>query len=117
MTKKKTIVTSILILLVSASITYLIFITAPEAERETVVRQTAMLVDVVAVNRGDYTPVVIATGAVQAARDVVLSTQVGGEVIDISSSFIPGFFVPMGETLLQINPADYENTLQLRKSD
>jgi RND family efflux transporter MFP subunit len=42
---------------------------------------------------------------------------VGGEVISISRNFIPGSFVKKGEVLLQINPADYRNTLQLRRSD
>jgi RND family efflux transporter MFP subunit len=76
-----------------------------------------MLVDVVAVSRGNYTPTVVATGSVQAAKDITLSPQVGGEVVRISENFIPGSFVKKGEVLLQINPADYRNTLLLRRSD
>lgn len=117
MTKKKTIIISLVILLVSAAITFVVFITEPEAQREGASKKTAMLVDVVQVNRGDYTPTVDATGTVQAAKDITLSTQVGGEVVSISENFIPGSFVKKGEVLLQINPADYRNTLQLRKSD
>ena len=117
MTIKKTIIISLVILLVSAAITFVVFITEPEAQREGASKKTAMLVDVVQVNRGDYTPTVEATGTVQAAKDITLSTQVGGEVVSISENFIPGSFVKKGEVLLQINPADYRNTLQLRKSD
>lgn len=117
MTKNKTLLISVVILLISALITFIIFITAPEAQREGATIQTAMLVDVVQVNRGNYTPTIIATGTVQAAKDITLSTQVGGEVVSISESFIPGSFVKKGDILLQINPADYRNTLQLRKSD
>ena len=76
-----------------------------------------MLVDVVRVERGTFTPTVVATGNVQSAKDVILSPQVGGEVISISENFTPGAFVKKGEILLQINPADYRNTLMLRKSD
>jgi len=117
MTTKKTLIVSIIILLISAVLTYIIFITEPEAQRESATIKTAMLVDVVEVEKGNFTPTVIATGTVQAARDIILSTQVGGEVIAISENYIPGSFVKKGEIILQINPADYNNTLQLRKSD
>ncbi|WP_162052149.1 efflux RND transporter periplasmic adaptor subunit [Pontibacter pamirensis] len=117
MTKKKTFIISGIILLLSAAITLLVFMTAPEAQREGAAIKTDMLVDVVQVNRGNYTPTVIATGTVQPAKDITLSTQVGGEVVNISENFIPGSFVKKGEVLLQINPADYRNTLQLRMSD
>src|SRR5690606_16037759 len=106
MTKKKTLIISVIILLTSAVITYIIFITEPEAQRESATIKTAMLVDVVEVEKGNFTPTVIATGTVQAARDIILSTQVGGEVIAISENYIPGSFVKKGEIILQINPAD-----------
>lgn len=117
MTKKKTIIISVLVLLISAAITFFVFMTEPEAQREAATKKTAMLVDVVQVNRGDYVPTVIATGTVQAAKDITLSPQVGGEIVSISENFIPGSFVKKGEVLLQINPADYRNVLQLRQSD
>src|SRR5690606_29489829 len=91
--------------------------TEPEAQREGATIKTAMLVDVVEVRKGNFTPTVIATGTVQAARDIILSTQVGGEVTAIAENYFPGSFVKKGEILLQINPADYNNVLQLRKSD
>jgi RND family efflux transporter MFP subunit len=117
MSKTRTVVISLLILAASALITFILFMTEPEAQREGATKKTAMLVDVVNVNRGDFTPTVVATGTVQAAKDIILSPQVEGEVIRISENFIPGSFVKKGEVLLQINPADYRNTLLLRKSD
>ena len=117
MTKKKTLVISIVILLISAVITFIVFMTEPQAQHEQATIKTDMLVDVVKVKRGDYTPTVIATGTVEAAKDITLSTQVGGEVLKISEDFIPGSFVKKGEVLLQIDPADYRNILQLRISD
>ncbi len=117
MSRTKTIFISTGILLLSAVITAVVFMTEPDAQRETATKKTAMLVDVVKVERGSYTPSVVATGTVQAAKDITLSPQVGGEVISISRNFIPGSFVEKGEVLLQINPADYRNTLQLRRSD
>lgn len=117
MNKKKTIIISVIVLLVSAAITFFVFMTEPEAQREAATKKTAMLVDVVQVNRGNYVPTVVATGTVQAAKDITLSPQVGGEIVSISENFIPGSFVKKGEVLLQINPADYRNVLQLRQSD
>lgn len=117
MSKKKTVIISIAILLVSAAITLVLFVTEPQAQREGATKKTAMLVDVAKVDRGDFKPTVVATGNVQAAKDIILSPQVGGEVIRISENFIPGSFVKKGEVLLQINPADYRNTVLLRKSD
>lgn len=117
MSKRKTVIISIVILLASAVITFILFMTEPQAEREGATKKTAMLVDVERVHRGNFTPTVVATGSVQAARDIILSPQVGGQVVRISENFIPGSFVRKGEVLLQIDPADYRNTLLLRKSD
>ncbi len=76
-----------------------------------------MLVEVIEVKRGNFKPVVEATGNVQAAKDITLSPRVGGEVVAISEGFIPGSFVKKGEVLLQIDPSDYRNTVRLRQSD
>ena len=117
MSKRKTLFICIGILLLSGMITSAVFLTEPEAQRETATKKTAMLVDVVEVSPGNFTPTVVATGTVQAAKDIILTPQVAGEVIRISANFTPGSFVRKGEVLLQINPADYRNTLQLRRSD
>jgi RND family efflux transporter MFP subunit len=105
------------ILLAGILITTLIFSTEPTAQREGATRETAMLVDVTQVERGDFEPVISATGNVRAVEDITLSPLVGGEVVRRSPAFTPGGFVKKGEVLLQIDPADYRNTLELRRSD
>ncbi|MEX2568386.1 MAG: efflux RND transporter periplasmic adaptor subunit [Cyclobacteriaceae bacterium] len=117
MTKKKTIWISLGLLAGSILVALIFFWTAPEAEMEGASRTTAMLVDVVQAEHGDFSPTVVATGIVQPATDISLSNQVGGEVTRIASQFLPGAYVKKGDLLLQINPADFENTLMLRKSD
>jgi|TARA_R110002096_G_scaffold62911_3_gene154987 RND family efflux transporter MFP subunit len=117
MTKKKTIFISLGLLTGSVLIAMLFFWTAPEAEMEGASKTTAMLVDVVQAEQGDFTPTIVATGIVQPATDISLSNQVGGEITGIAKQFLPGAYVKKGELLLQINPADYKNTLLLRKSD
>jgi RND family efflux transporter MFP subunit len=117
MTKNKTIWISLALLAGSILITMIFFWTAPEAQMEGASKKTAMLVDIVQAEQGDFNPIVVATGIVQPATDISLSNQVGGEITRIASGFLPGAYVKKGEMLLQINQADFENTLLLRKSD
>lgn len=114
---KKTALISLLILFGGAAITFLIFMTEPTAERSGATRETAMLVDVITPEQGDYRPTIRVTGTVRPAQDIILSPRVSGEIISRSESFVPGTDVTRGETLFQIDPADYENTLQLRESE
>ncbi|WP_281542532.1 efflux RND transporter periplasmic adaptor subunit [Maribacter aestuarii] len=95
----------------------LIFSTEPEAQREGASIETAMLVDIMTVKKDTFEPVIVATGTVQPVEDVNLSPLVSGQVIRRDPSFTPGGFVKRNQVLLQIDPADYRNTLELRKSE
>lgn len=117
MRTKTTILLCALVLAVGAGLTAVIFLTEPTAERTGAVRETAMLVDVTGVERGTFRPTIRAVGTVEAAQDVVLSPRVQGEVVGRSPAFVPGGYVRAGEALLQIDPADYENLLQQRRSE
>lgn len=117
MDSKKTLIICFCILILGAGVTALIFMTEPTATRVAATKKTAMLVDVVEVQRGTYRPVIVATGTVQAEQDITLSPQVGGRVLSLSSAFTPGGFVKKGQVLLQIDPADYQNALLEKKSD
>ena len=114
---KTTLLTCIGILLVGGVVTALIFSTEPTAQRTGATRQTAMLVDVTPVQRDTVRPTIEAMGTVQPSQDIILSPQVSGKILQRSSSFTPGGYVQEGETLLQIDPSDYENTLQQRRSE
>ncbi|MGM0621522.1 MAG: efflux RND transporter periplasmic adaptor subunit, partial [Bacteroidota bacterium] len=115
--RKKTLVISLLILLAGAVVVFVIFRTEPTAQRGGATKETAMLVDVIEVERGNYRPTIISTGSVMPSKDIVLSPRVSGEVMEISPNFTPGGYVKKGEALLRIDPADYQNILQLRESD
>lgn len=115
--KKKTIFIALLILAGGVAVTVLIFMNEPTAQRAGATKKTAMLVDVVKVQRGTFQPTIKATGTVQPARQIILSPQVSGRVIDRSQEFVPGGIVQKGEVMLQVNPADYRNTLEQRKSE
>ena len=117
MSTKKILMICVGILAVAAVAVYFIFITEPTAQSEGATRKSAMLVDVVEVERGNFEPVIQTTGTVQPVEDVMLSPLVGGQVIRRSPSFVPGGFVKKGDVLLQIDPSDYRNILELRKSE
>ena len=117
MTRKKILLICLAILLAGVAITTLIFSTEPEAQKEGASIETAMLVDVMEVERGTFEPVIVATGTVRPVEDIVLSPLVSGQVIRRDPAFTPGGFVKKDQVLLQIDPADYRNTLELRKSE
>lgn len=105
------------ILVVAAGLATLTFLTEPTAKKGGATKKTAMLVEVVRVERGSYQPRIVAQGTVEPEQDVVLSPQVGGRVIALAPAFTPGGFVEEGEVLLRIEPADFEHALAQRKSE
>lgn len=117
MSNKKILWICLAILLGGIAITTLIFSTEPEAQTEGASIETAMLVDVIRVQSGTYKPIIVATGNVQPVEDVILSPLVSGQIIRRDPAFSPGGFVKKNQVLLQIDPSDYKNTLELRKSE
>ena len=110
------IVICVALLLVGAAALALIFSTQPIAEREAAVRQTAMLVEVTQPERGSFRPVIEAMGTVTAERAITLTPRVGGELVALADSFVPGGFIRQGEVVARIDDADYRNILQQRES-
>lgn len=106
-----------LLALAAAGALWLIFTTEPEVQRETAVRQTAMLVEVVQPEAGGFRPEILTLGTVRPAREVVLRPRVGGEIVALSPAFVPGGFVRAGEVLIRIDEADYQNALAQRESE
>lgn len=114
--KKKALICAI-ILLLGAGATGYIFTTEPTATRTGATRESAMLVDVTGVEAGSFHPTIVAMGTVRPARDIILRPRVSGEIMERSDAFTPGGFVEKGDVLLRIDPADYRNSLQQRKSE
>jgi RND family efflux transporter MFP subunit len=113
---KKTLLICSTVLFVAAAVLVLIYSTEPTAQRTSAAKRTAMLVNVTAVEFGTFRPTITAMGAVRPEQEISLRPRVSGEIIAISDSFTPGGFVNVGETLLQIDPADYEAELLERQS-
>ncbi len=105
------------ILLAAAVVTLFIFMTEPTASSEGATKKTAMLVETIPAERGTFKPILVVNGNVEPVEDIMLSPLVGGEVLRRSSAFVPGGFVKKGTVLLQIDPSDFRNVLELRKSE
>lgn len=114
---KKPLFVSLGILILGALVTMVIFMTEPKAVRGGAMKKTAMLVDIKKVKKDTFRPMISAMGTVTPSQEITLSPRVSGEIVSRSESFTPGAFVKKGEKLLQIDPSDYENALQLKKSD
>ncbi|WP_424964369.1 efflux RND transporter periplasmic adaptor subunit [Ekhidna sp.] len=117
MNRNKTLLTILLIIIVSVGLIYWTFSTEPEAERESATKKTAMLVEVTSVQKGNFRPMISATGTVQPSKDIMLSPRITGEVIYIHPNFVPGATVAKGQTLVKIDPSDYTNNVSLAESN
>lgn len=117
MNRTRTALICVGILAAGAATTALIFSTEPKATRTGAVRRSAMLVDVVTVERGTFRPAFAATGTVEPERDVILSPRVSGQVVRIAPSFTPGGTVRAGDALVWIDPSDYEIALTQARSE
>lgn len=77
---------------------------------------TAPVVEVVEVKLTSVAVVVEAMGDVQAARSVQVIPQVSGRVVFVSSNLIPGGRVKKGDTLIKIDPSDYDLAVREAKA-
>lgn len=91
--------------------------TEPTAQQVNNRRKSAALVETVIARRGTYSPQLVVLGDVRPAQDIVLSPRVRGQVLELSQNFVPGGMIREGEVLLQIDPADFENALSIRRSE
>ncbi|MEQ6168776.1 efflux RND transporter periplasmic adaptor subunit [Ekhidna sp. MALMAid0563] len=117
MNRNKTLLTILLIIIVSVGLIYWTFSTEPGAERESATKKTAMLVEVTSVQKGNFRPMIRATGTVQPSKDIMLSPRITGEVINIHPNFVPGATVAKGQILVKIDPSDYTNNVSLAESN
>ncbi|MCR9074799.1 MAG: efflux RND transporter periplasmic adaptor subunit [bacterium] len=97
--------------------TYLIYSTEPVAQSEAATRKSAALVEVTRVERGDFRPRLEVLGLVEPARELMLRPRVSGQVVRMETGFMPGGLVEEGQVLVGIDPADYEQTLTMMRSE
>lgn len=91
--------------------------TEPVAEPMSAVRKSAALVETQKVTRETHHPRLVVLGTVTPAQDLTLSPRVRGQILEVSSQFVPGQTVRKGAPLLTLDPADFENALAIRESE
>ena len=90
--------------------------TEPVAEPMSAVRKSAALVETQEVTRETQYPRLMVLGAVTPAQDLTLSPRVRGQILELSSQFVPGQTVRKGDLLLTVDPADFVIALAIRES-
>jgi len=88
----------------------------PKARRRRPARQAAV-VEVLPVRVGTHQVVVPAMGTVVPARRIELASRVAGKVVFVSPQFAPGGRFRKGETLLRIDPQDYEIAVRQQQAE
>lgn len=71
----------------------------------------ALVVDAIPARVESLNFSVVSQGAVAPRTETTLVAEVSGQIVSVSSNFIAGGFFRKGETLLQIDPSDYETAL------
>lgn len=74
--------------------------------------QTAILVDAIDAEIRSLNFVVVSQGTVKPRTETTLVSEVSGIIISVSPDFVAGGFFRKGETLLQIDPSDYETAVK-----
>lgn len=106
----------VVVLLIGVAAAVALVQTAPKAKRTPPPKQ-ARLVEVETARIGDANIEIEAMGTVVAAQEVVLQSQVSGEVVAVSPELAPGGLFRAGEEILRIDPADYELNVRQKESE
>ena len=99
-------------LLVGAvGVMYLLGVLAPQPEKSAPPPQSPLVSTTpVEVRRGSL--LVRGTGTVRPVREIQLTAQVGGRLVDVADALVSGGRFAAGETLARIDPSDYQNAVQ-----
>lgn len=116
--KRKTIVhITVSAVLVIAGAIVMILLTAGKSELQKIKPPSpAPMVQVIKIKTGPQSITIRGEGTVRPLREIDLVPQVGGKIIHISSSLVSGGQFSKGDSLLSINPADYELAVTLARA-
>lgn len=87
-----------------------------EAQKGLKPPEKAALVSTSHAEHGSYNIPIEAMGQIIPATQIMLRAQLSGEILSIHDEFVPGGHLTQGETILQIDPADYQIALQKQQA-
>lgn len=96
------------VLLVGITVAWFLLTSKPRPEPRPIGQPPAQRVEILRVAPGSHTLNVFTQGSVAPRREIDLVAQVAGKVQSVAGDFAAGGFVDAGETLVQIEQADYE---------
>lgn len=108
MDQLKQLVLPFIILLAAVLVVVGLTMSKPQPQPQRVTEPLAPKVKAVIVKPGQQQIVVYAQGTVEPKREIAMATQVAGQVISVSESFVDGGFFRQGDTLLQLDSRDYQ---------
>lgn len=89
---------------------------APKPEEKVAEAALPPVADVLYAEPGRQTLLVPSQGSVHARHEIEVVARVGGVVQGVGNAFVPGGFFQQGDSLLQIEPADYRHALTRAES-
>jgi len=105
--RARTIALPIVLLLAGAAATFLLVSSRKAPERRSV-PNLGPLVEAITVHPADVPVTIHGTGTARSPRTVQIIPQVSGRIVAISPAFTRGGYFKAGETLIAIDPTDYE---------
>lgn len=106
----------LLVLLAGIAIAASMIVSAPETVRERP-RSAPPTVEVIPLVRQDYQVWVSSRGTVSPLTSSTLVPEVSGKIVAVAASFKNGGFFQAGETLLQIDPRDYQHAVTIARAE
>ena len=97
----------IIVILAGAAVAFWLMQSGPKAKPRPKVRKP-VVVEVQPIVFGPQTTTVSVMGTVKPQREVALKPQVSGEIIEMNDNLIPGGRFGKNESLLTIDPSDYQ---------
>ncbi|MFD1215853.1 MULTISPECIES: efflux RND transporter periplasmic adaptor subunit [Microbulbifer] len=93
-----------------------VFMMAPKPEEKVAEAVVPPMADVLYAEPSRQTLLVPSQGSVHARHEIEVVARVGGVIQGVGDAFVPGGFFQQGDSLLQIEPADYRHALTRAES-
>ncbi|WP_295798690.1 efflux RND transporter periplasmic adaptor subunit [uncultured Microbulbifer sp.] len=89
---------------------------APKPEEKVAEAAVPPTADILYAEPGRHTLLVPSQGSVRARHEIEVVARVGGVIESVNGAFVPGGFFQQGDSLVQIEPADYRHALTRTES-
>ena len=104
------------ILVVLTGIAVWIVLSPPGVDRRDAPQPAPLAVETMTIEPGDYQVVLDSYGTIRPRTNTVLTSQVGGQITWVNPDFRDGGFFETGETMVRIDPRDYQANLKIAEA-